>query len=401
MPPYAEPVSGSVIDLALLVLLVIFALNGYRQGLLVGMLSFVGFFGGALLGLQLGPLLGRQFEQDATRVVISLGAIFGLAIAGQALAGFVGNHMRSGLQSSAARTFDDLGGAIVSAVAVLLVVWLVALPLGSSSLPWLARSVRSSAILGGVDRIMPDRAKALSRALRDTVDTRGFPEVFGGLAPTQVKEVAEPDPALADSPVVQKSRRSVVKVLGVAPSCSRRIEGSGFVYAAEHVLTNAHVVAGTRTVGVEVNGARHSAKVVAYDPGRDLAVLHVPGLIAPAMPFAARDGATGTDSIVIGFPLDGPYDAQSARIRDERAITGPDIYNSQRVTRSVYTIRGLVRSGNSGGPLVATDGSVLGVIFAAAADDPQTGFALTAAEAAPVADAGRSRTDSTATGDCA
>ncbi len=392
---------GTLVDLALIALMLVFALNGYRQGFVIGLLSFVGFFGGALIGLQIGPLIAENFTDDPIRVLVSLGAVFGLAGAGQAVAGFVGARLREAIHSASARRLDDLGGAIVSILAVLLVVWLVAAPLGSSSLPFLARSVRSSAILGTVDRVMPSQARTLSDALRQTVDTRGFPDVFDGLTPTRVRAVPEPNNALASSRVVQVSRQSVVKVLGTAPSCSRRIEGSGFIYAPEHVMTNAHVVAGTRSNTVEVNGARRSGRVVVYDPQRDLAVLYVPGLGGPVMPFSRQGAATGSDAIVLGFPLDGPYDAQGARVRDRREITGPDIYDSGKVTREVYTIRGLVRSGNSGGPMIAPDGTVLGVIFAAAADDTQTGFAITADEAASVAIAGRTRTAPTSTGDCA
>jgi S1-C subfamily serine protease len=394
-------VPGTLVDLTVIALMLVFALNGYRQGFVIGLLSFVGFFGGALIGLQLGPLLAQHFADDPIRVLVSLAAVFGLAAAGQAVAGFVGAQLREAIINPSARRLDDLGGAMVSVVAVLLVVWLVAAPLGSSSLPWLAGSVRNSAILGTVDRVMPSQAQALSKALRQTVDTRGFPDVFGGLTPTRVRAVPEPDSALAQSRVVQVSRQSVVKVLGTAPSCSRRIEGSGFIYTPEHVMTNAHVVAGTRSNTVEVNGSRRSARVVVYDPQRDLAVLYVPGLTGPVMPFTGRPAQTGADAIVLGFPLDGPYDAQSARVRDRRDITGPDIYNSGKVTREVYTIRGLVRSGNSGGPMVTPEGAVLGVIFAAAADDPQTGFAITAEEAAPVAIAGQNRTQTENTGPCA
>ena len=166
-------------------------------------------------------------------------------------------------------------------------------------------------------------------------------------------------------------------------------------------MTNAHVVAGTRETEVEVNGRRLDATVVVYDPERDLAVLYVPGLTSPVMPFVPKKAATGASAIVLGYPQDGPYDAQSARVRDVGRITGPDIYDSGDVTREIYTIRSLVRSGNSGGPLITTNGQVLGVIFAAAADDKNTGFALTAAEAAPVAQAGESRTRGVRTGDCA
>jgi len=395
--PYPEAVT---VDLVLLLLMLVFAVNGYRQGFMIGALSFAGFFSGALIGLQLGPRLGRQFADDQMRVLVSLIAIFGLAVLGQALAGWLGTHLRRGITSRAGQTADDVGGAAVSLVALLLVAWLVAAPLASSSLPWLASAVRNSAVLDSVDQVMPHQAKTLSEALRDTVDTRGFPDVFGDLVPTRVREVPVPDPALAGSAVVERARKSVVKVLGSAPSCSRRIEGSGFVYAPRYVMTNAHVVAGTGSVAVEAGEDQLRGWVVLYDPGRDLAVIFVPDLAAPAMRFASADAATGSDAIVLGFPLDGPYNAQSARIRDIRDITGPDIYASRSVTREIYTIRALVRSGNSGGPLVAADGRVLGVIFAAAADDPHTGFAVTADEAAGVATAGRQRTAATGTGSC-
>jgi S1-C subfamily serine protease len=391
----------SAIDVALVLLMLLFAISGYRQGFVIGALSFAGFFGGALIGLQLGPFVAQRFADDAVRVVVSLIAIFGLAVLGQALAGWLGTHLRHAITSRVGRRVDDAGGAVVSVLAVLMVAWLVAVPLGTSSLPWLASSVRNSAILHGVNRVVPEQAQALSQALRETVDTQGFPEVFGELSPTRAREVAAPDPRLAGSRVVANARQSVVKILGTAPSCSRRIEGSGFVYADERVMTNAHVVAGTRSVEVEIGDEKLDGRVVVYDPNRDLAVLYVPGLDAPVMPFAQRDAQANADAIVLGFPLDGPFNAQSARVRDLGDITGPDIYDSKDVTREIYTIRALVRSGNSGGPLVGTNGQVLGVIFAAAADDRNTGFAVSAQEASPVATAGQSRTRATGTGACA
>ncbi|MEV4543075.1 MarP family serine protease [Micromonospora echinaurantiaca] len=390
----------SAVDLVLLLLMLVFAISGYRQGFVIGLLSFSGFFLGALVGLQIGPLLAEQFVDSGTRVLIALVAVFGLAVIGQALAGWLGSHLRKTITSDVGKQVDDIGGAFVSIFAVLLVAWLVAVPLGSSSLPWLAASVKNSALLTVVDRVLPDRAQQFSTALRDTVDTNGFPDVFEGLGRTQARQVSPPDPALAGSQVVVNGQRSVVKVLGSAPSCSRRIEGSGFVYANDRVMTNAHVVAGTRSVTVELNGDRYDGEVVVYDPDRDLAVLYVPELPGPSMRFAAGNAGSGADAIVLGFPLDGPYNAQSARVRDVDRITGPDIYSSGDVTREIYTIRALVRSGNSGGPLVSANGLVLGVIFAAAADDPNTGFAVTAAEARPVALAGAERTRGVATGKC-
>lgn len=390
-----------MVDVVIILLMLVFAVSGYRQGFVVGALSFAGFFGGALIGLQVGPMLGEQFADEALRVVVSLIAIFGLAVLGQALAGWLGTRVRHAITSRGGQVADDIGGAVVSLVAVLLVAWLVAVPLADSSLPWLSSAVKKSALVKGINGVMPEQAKALSESLRDTVDTRGFPDVFGDLTPTRVRDVPAPDPRLAGSRVVASAEQSVVKVLGTAPSCSRRIEGSGFVYASRHVMTNAHVVAGTRSVSIEVQGDRLNAKVVVYDPARDLAVLYVPGLDAPVMPFADGDADTGADAIVLGYPEDGPYDARPARVREVRDISGPDIYDSSTVTREIYTIYALVRSGNSGGPLISPNGVVLGIIFAAAADDRNTGFAVTAREAATVASAGRNRTEGTGTGRCA
>ena len=392
---------GSLVDVVLIVLVIVFAINGYRQGFVIGLLSFAGFFGGAAIGLQLGPFIANFFTSDLARVFVSLITVLAIAIGGQAIASWIGARIRASIHNRTGRTLDDLGGALVSVVAVLIVAWLVAAPLGSSPIPGLSRSVRNSALLHGINAVMPSQAKALSDALRHSVDTRGFPNVFGDLDPTQIKQVPPPDSGLTGSPVVSKAQPSVLKILGSAPSCSRKIEGSGFVYAAQHVMTNAHVVAGTQSVTVVDGSRQRHGEVVVYDAEKDLAVIYVPVLSAPALPFASAPAHTGDDAIVLGYPLDGPFDAQPARIRDQSPIRGPDIYDANTVTRDIYTIRGLVRSGNSGGPLLSSDGAVLGVIFAAAADDRQTGFALTDNEAAPVITAGRGATNPVGTGKCA
>jgi S1-C subfamily serine protease len=225
--------------------------------------------------------------------------------------------------------------------------------------------------------------------------------VFDGLTPTRVRDVAPPDEALAVHPIVAQVAESVVKVRGSAPSCSRRIEGSGFVYEPGYVMTNAHVVAGTNEVTVEAGDRRLRARVVHYDPETDVAVLAVPGLSAPALQFSLQDGTSGQDSIVLGYPLDGPYTAAPSRIRDRISLSGPNIYGSRTVTRDVFTLRSVVKSGNSGGPLVDTEGQVIGVVFGAAVDNSDTGFALTADQVRDEVDRASSMTDQVTTGRCA
>ncbi len=392
---------ATAVDLILVGLALLFAVNGYRQGFAVGALSFLGFFGGALLGLQFAPFLAEFSTNPTLRALMALGTVVLVAVLGQALFAWIGTRIRQSIRGNGARVLDDIGGALVSVLGVLLVAWMVAAPLASSSVPWLAKAVRNSEIVGTVDSAMPPALRGVYDRLRETVDTNGFPDVFGDLTPTRVPNVPPPDPQLANSAVVRRVHGSVVKIVSDAPSCSRRIEGSGFVYAPQHVMTNAHVVAGTTRTSVDVSGVRYAGRVVVYDPEVDLAVVYVPGLDATPLPWAPTEAPSGQSAIVLGYPLDGPYTARAARIRDAREIHGPDIYNTGAVTRQVYTIRSDVRSGNSGGPLISSSGAVYGVIFAAAADDPTTGFAVTAAQADRTAQIGADRTSGTSTGDCA
>ncbi|MFC7618695.1 MarP family serine protease [Actinokineospora soli] len=176
-------------------------------------------------------------------------------------------------------------------------------------------------------------------------------------------------------------RPSVLKINARATACERALEGSGFVIAPHRVMTNAHVVAGAEEVSVESGDKTLPAEVVLYDPRVDIAILRVPSLAADPLDFAGYEVESGQGGIVLGYPLDGPYTAEAARVRDRIPLRGPDIYDSPNpVDRDVYTLRAKVLSGNSGGPLVDADGAVLGVIFGAAVDDSETGFALTAAE---------------------
>ena len=398
---YPGGVLGSVVDLILIILIIMFAVNGYRQGFLVGALSFVGFFGGALVGLQLAPLVVEHVDSAFMRVAISLAAVFGLAVGGQALAAWAGTRLQNAITTPGGRKADNIGGIFVSVVALLLVAWMVAGPLGSSSVPSINRAIRNSAIINGIDAVMPDQARVFYNSLRDTIADGAFPNVFGDLTPTRVKDVGPPDPALANSKAVALARGSVVKVTGTAPDCRRKIEGSGFVFAPQHVMTNAHVVAGTRgPVTVELNGSRKSGKVVYFDPERDLAVVDVPGLTANALSWSTSQAESGADAVVVGFPLNGPFKAVSARIRDVTNVPARDIYDKNTVTREVYAIRSTVQSGNSGGPLLNPDGTLLGVIFAAALDDPETGFALTDSVARPVTTATATATTEVDTGPC-
>jgi S1-C subfamily serine protease len=392
----------NLLDLALIVATVMFAIGGFRQGFVTAGLSFCGFFGGAVLGAQLAdPVAGRLAQDSSWRIAVAVAVVLALALLGQVLAIALGNQLRQWLTWRPAQTVDSILGAAVSAVAVLLVFWMVATPLASAPFPRVASAVRDSQVIRGVNDVVPQRVRSLYSSLRDAVRSYDFPEVFGPLVPTRVRQVPEPDRALLGRRAVTTVKPSVVKITGLAASCARRVEGSGFVYARDRIMTNAHVVAGIDQPSVQVGDERREATVVLYDPDRDVAVLYVPDLGLRPLPFAPRPVDTRADAIVLGYPEDGPFFAGAARIRDRMEIRGPDIYNDRTVTREVYSIYGDVRSGNSGGPLIAPDGSVLGVIFAAAVDQQFTGFALTAAEVAADARTASGATAEVATGGCA
>jgi S1-C subfamily serine protease len=391
----------SFVDLVLIALALLFALSGFRQGLLVSATSIVGFLGGAVLGAQLaGPVADRIDGSSVTRVFAALVVVLAGALLGQIVAGAVGRGLRSRVTWEPAKVVDSVAGAVVSAAAVLLVAWMVASPLASSPFPGVSSQVRQSALVQAVDRAVPEGVRSVYNNLRDAIDRRGLPDVLDPLTPTQVRNVPAPDQALLNSPVVDKVKDSVVKVSGIAPSCSRQIDGSGFVYAPERVMTNAHVLAGVSDPVVHVGGEQYDAIPVYVDPEVDIAVLDVPGLPEDPLPFAQTAADTGADSIIMGFPGGGPFYVGAARVRSEGEISGPDFRNTQTVTRDVYALYGIVRAGNSGGPLFSTDGSVLGVVFASAIDDPNTGYALTALQVADAARKGAKATAEVGTGPC-
>lgn len=396
----------SWVDVLVVLLAVVAGVSGWRHGMAVALLSFVGVLGGAILGVKLAPLLAANLEAKNTQVVVSVVVVVVLVALGETTGVYFGRHIRDRITGERTLAVDSALGSVLQAATVVLAAWLVALPLAGANLPGLASEVRTSTVLRAVDSVMPAPARELPADLRQVLDSSGFPDVLSPFAPTPITQVGPPDPTLARSGVVAQVQGSVLKVRGKAPSCSRQLEGTGFVIGKELVMTNAHVVAGTNETGVEVPGTRGRpkqlpAKVISYDPSVDLAVLYVPGLQAPALSFADEAAAAGQDAIVLGYPLDGPFTSTPAKVRDRIQLRGPNIYDDGEVTREVYTVRAVVRSGNSGGPMISPDGKVLGVVFGAALDDSETGFVLTGAQVDPTLQKAPTLARQVGTGSCA
>jgi S1-C subfamily serine protease len=392
--------SSEWLDIAVLGVAFIAAISGWRSGALGSLLSFVGVILGAIAGVLLAPHLVAHISAPRAKLFAALFLILGLVVVGEVAGVVLGRAVRGAIRSNSVRFFDSLIGVAVQLVVVLVAAWLLATPLTSSSgQPSLAAAVRGSRVLAQVNDFAPDWLKTVPKRLSSLLDTSGLPQVLEPFSRTPVVAVAVPDAALANSPVVAATQPSVVKISSEAPSCQKRLEGSGFVLSPDRVMTNAHVVAGANSVTVEASGNPYPATVVSYDPSVDVAILSVPNLPPGPLAFANTPVTSGTEAIVMGYPGGGGFVATPARIRELIELSGPDIYRNATVNREVYTVRASVEQGNSGGPLIDLNGQVLGVVFGAAVDDNDTGFVLTAKEvAAQLAHIGD--TAPVATGEC-
>jgi S1-C subfamily serine protease len=392
----------NVVDLLLLIMAVLVAWSGWRHGLISGVLSFVGFVAGALVGILLAPtVLSWLGVSGVVGLAVTMAVTLLLAGVGNAALVTLGNLARSKLVLRPLRAIDSAGGALFGVASLAVVSWLLASALVALPDGGVATLVRGSTVLGTIDNSVPDRARTWVSDLGHLLDDSGLPRVFSGLGAEPIVPVAAPDPALLEVKAVRRSWNSLVQVEGLAPECGALVDGSGFVYAPGRVMTNAHVVAGTRRLEVKIRGTgrAYPATVVYLDPDVDVAVLSVPELSAPALPFA-DNARSGTPAVVAGFPGGGPLTAVPARVRATITAQGKDIYGTGDVVREVYSLRADVRPGNSGGPLLSEDGEVYGVVFAAGIDDPDTGYALTAAQVRDAAVSGRLADKSVATGSC-
>jgi S1-C subfamily serine protease len=256
-------------------------------------------------------------------------------------------------------------------------------------------------VLTTVDDAIPQTARDWQQPFKKFIDRSEFPPVFDAIGAGQLVDVDPPARSILQGAKLGRAQRAIVKVQGNAESCNKHIEGTGFVYAKDRIMTNAHVVAGvTRDLQIiDYQSKRHTATVVRYNPQRDIAILYVPGLDLPQLSY---DGTAekGDNAIIAGFPKGQGFTAEPARIRSQLDAEGPDIYRSTSVTRKVYAIRGKVLPGNSGGPLLTVVGRVFGVIFAAAISQEDTGYVLTANEVKPDADQGRNDTSPAGTQEC-
>jgi S1-C subfamily serine protease len=392
---------SGMVDLVIVLIAIVAATSGWRHGAVASFMAFVGVLAGAYAGIEIAPHILTYFDEGRGRLFIGILLIVALVILGELVGMLVGGYARNVIRTPVARTMDSTIGAALQAAAVLFAAWLLAIPLTGSSQPEIAAAVRGSEVLSRVDSIAPQWVKDLPEEFEALLDTSGLPDIIGPFGQTPIASVEPPNAGiLANNPVVNALQDQVLRVRGTAQSCSRALEGSGFVIAPERVMTNAHVVAGTDYIAVDVDDYSLDATVVLFDPETDVAILQVPGLTKEPLRVAPEVADSGADAIVLGYPGGGPYNAAPARIRETLDLTGPDIYRARNVEREVYTVRGTIRQGNSGGPLVDTNGRVLGVVFGAAVDNTDTGFVLTLKEVMDEYNSAPGLTQQVGTGEC-
>ena len=393
----------NIVDWVLIGVLIVFALAGWRRGFVAGLLSFVGFIGGGLLAAFVLPdVIVKYTDSGFIRVAVLAIAIVVSAILGQLVASFLGRRLRGGLTWRPVRLVDSLAGAALNVLAVAIVGWIVVSAVAYLPASTVTANIRQSSVLIGLDKLVPDIARNTFTNLRDAVSATAVPRVFSGLAEFTGPDVETPDAQSVKAGGVQSARASVVQVRGDAEACLSEISGSGFVVASGYVVTNAHVVAGVSEPRVQVSGQGKylRAKVVAFDPKLDFAVLLVPELRAAPLTLADNLAESGDPVVAVGFPGGGDLTATPARIRAVVTARGDDIYGQAGVERELYAFRGQLRPGNSGGPLLSPSGEVVGMVFGAGVGDSKTGYAITAPQLASAVRAAVTRTDEVSTGVC-
>jgi S1-C subfamily serine protease len=380
------------VDWVIVAFVALLSIYGFLQGFVVGCLSLGGFALGAFLGTRIGPLF--LAGGDRSRYAPMFGLLGALIAGGVLAAGLegVGIRARAALRLPGLRTLDGFLGGLLTACVGLGIAWIVgAVALQSTGSRNLRNDIQRSVILRALNRVLPPSGPILNALARFDP----LPSVRGPSA-----DVPPPNSAILKAPGVMAAQASVVRVLGTA--CGLGIEGSGWVAGPGMVVTNAHVVAGETDTAVQVEGAAPDlpAQLLVFDPHDDIAVLHVSGLSQPALSLSASPAA-GTAAAILGYPQDGPFDAEPARIGATQEVSTEDAYGNGPVQRSITPLRGLVRPGNSGGPLIDGGGRVAGTVFAAVTGAGGGGFAVPNAQVSAQLARARSETTAVRSGPCA
>lgn len=386
----------NLVDVGIIVLLGLAAAHGVTQGAALQVFSFGGFWIGLLVGAALAPVLSTISESPFAGAFISLVTFLGLALVGGAAGRYIGTHAWNALQRLKLGVFDAAAGAVVAVVAALAAIWLIAILMTAGPTKNVARAMNRSVIVRAlVDHLPP--APAVFSRVQQFISTTPFPRVFEGIEPIPSGPIKVPGNAAVQA-AVNRAQASTVRVRGFG--CGGIQTGSGFVADSGLVITNAHVVAGIQSPQVEDERGVHRTTPVLFDPELDLAILRTTGLAGTALPLADAEVPRGQGGAVLGYPGGGRFTAGAAAVLRKFSAIGRDIYGRNLTRRDVYQLQATIRQGNSGGPFVRQDGTVLGVVFAASTTEGSVGYALTSVEVLPKLRQARGSTRAVSTGSC-
>ncbi|AKK10193.1 MarP family serine protease [Corynebacterium uterequi] len=369
-----------ILDIVLVILAVAALVSGWRQGAVASLLSTVGIAAGLVIGLALTPLLAGLSEDPTFRLVLALGSVVVFVAMGNLVGALLGAGLRDRMRARASQWWDSVIGAGFQLVTTMVIAWMISVPLATGLGAPAATVIAGSTVLRGIDAAVPHSWAAAPSRIGAVLSESGLPPFVSPFDMAKARQIPAPALDVGRPGLVEELRPSVVQVVGNAPACSRTLLGSGFVTEPDYVITNAHVVAGTDSVQLDTMVGRKDATVVYFNPGVDIAVLHTPGLGLAPLSWSPEQAQRGDDALVLGYPDSGPFNAAPARVADLLRISGPDIYAENQVERQAYSVRGSIREGNSGGPLLNADGQVIGLVFGASRENTDVGFALTAQE---------------------
>jgi S1-C subfamily serine protease len=383
------------------ILIIIFAISALYRGREIGfvrqLLSTVGFFAGLFLGAWIEPHTVSVAHTPPTRALVTLLTTLGCALILLTLGEYAGVRLKHKVLLKRINTFDNGLGALLGIVSLLFSIWLATAIVNALPNAGIQQAVHSSRIVRALDRALPG-APTLIADLGRLIDPNGFPQVFIGSEPIPRGEAKLPNLGSLQA-AVNRDHLSVVRVQG--EGCGGIVEGSGFVVGSNLVATNAHVVAGIAHPYVQDANGTHSATVIWFDSNLDFAVLRVSNLSGNSLVIGNGHSGPGTPAAVLGYPGGGPFNAGAAAVLDQFTASGRNIYGRGETQRDVYEIQADVRPGNSGGPLVAEDGTVIGVVFAESTTYQHVGYALTTSQITTEINQATAENRAVGTGRCA
>lgn len=387
----------TVLDIVLILALLSYLAYGLRNGFLVTVGGIAGFAAGAIAAFFAVPLVSGFVTDSGWRLTAIVAAAVALVVLGHGLGTMIGRQIRGAMRIRPLRAVDRLVGGAVNLAVSALVMSMLAFSIGSLGVPFVSQQLAESKVIRFIDGMTPDPVKATMAQLRSEVIGNGIPTLIEGL--DQGQAVPVPD-ASTDTPALNRAAESVLKIAGTAYQCGQNQTGTGFVVSEDRIVTNAHVVAGVSEPVVEMaDGGAMPGRVVYFDTQHDLAVLAVEDLPVQPLPLST-DLPSGSPAAFAGYPHGGPFQSRPATIQDITTVLVPDIYGSNPSPEEIYRLAGNVQPGNSGGPLLTTDGRVAGVIFAKATSDAEMGFAITMDDLSPVASQAASLSAPVSSGQC-